>query len=185
MHFSIIEKGAFAVLVTAWVVGGSNFIGNALVHAEPLKTAAYKVQGAAEAAPAETSAKAVETAAAGGGGGEALAMLATADAGAGAKTFRRCKACHSTAKGGKNKVGPNLWDVVGRAKAGVPGFKFSGALKGLGGEWTYKDLDAFLAKPKEFAKGTKMSFAGLKNPKHRANLLIYLRSLSDSPKPLP
>ena len=182
MHFSIIEKGAFAVLVTAWVVWGSNIIGNTLVHAEPLKTPAYKVGGEAAA---ETPAKAVETAATGGGGGDALAMLSAADAGAGAKTFKKCKACHSTAKGGKNKVGPNLWDVVGRAKAGVPGFKFSGALKGLGGEWTYKDLDAFLAKPKEFAKGTKMSFAGLKKPKDRANLIIYLRSLSDQPKPLP
>ncbi len=75
--------------------------------------------------------------------------------------------------------------MVGRAKAGVPGFKYSGALKGLGGEWTYKVLDAFLAKPKEFAKGTKMSFAGLKRPKRRAAVIIYLRSLSDSPKPLP
>ena len=182
MHFSIIGKGAFAVLVTAWLVWGSNFIGNTLIHADPLKTSAFKVQGAASA---EMPAKALETAAAGGGGGDALAMLGTADAGAGAKTFKKCKACHSTAKGGKNKVGPNLWDVVGRAKAGMPGFKFSGALKGLGGEWTYKDLDAFLAGPKGFAKGTKMSFAGLNKPKDRAAVIIYLRSLSDSPKPLP
>lgn len=178
MHFSIIEKGAFAILVTAWVVWGSNIIGNTLVHAEPLKISAFKAGG-----EAETPAKAPETAAA--GGGDAMAMLATADAGAGAKSFKKCKACHSTAKGGKNKVGPNLWDVVGRAKAGVSGFKFSGALKGLGGDWTYKDLDAFLAKPKAFAKGTKMSFAGLKKPKDRANVIIYLRSLSDQPKPLP
>jgi len=161
MHFSIIGKGAFAVLVTAWVVWGSNFIGNTL---DPLKTSAFKVQGATSVG---TPAKALETAAAdgGGGGGDVLAMLDTADAGAGAKTFKKCKACHSTAKGGKNKVGPNLWDVVGRAKAGMPGFKFSGALKGLGGEWTYKDLDAFLAGPKGFAKGTKMSFAGLNKPR--------------------
>lgn len=180
MHFSIIEKGAFAVLVTAWLVWGSNFIGNTMVQADPLKTSAFKVQGAASA---ETPEKSQETAAA--GGGDVLAMLGTADAGAGAKTFKKCKACHSAAKGGKNKVGPNLWDVVGRAKAGVPGFKFSGALKGLGGAWTYKDLDAFLAAPKGFAKGTKMSFAGLKKPKDRAAVIIYLRSLSDSPKPLP
>ncbi len=179
MHFSIIEKGAFAVLVAAWVVWGSNFIGNALVHADPLKTAVFKVEGAAaEAAPE----KAPETAAT---PADALAMLATADAGAGAKAFKKCKACHSTDKGGKNKVGPNLWDVVGRAKAGAPGFKFSGVLKGLGGDWTYKDLDAFLAQPKVFAKGTKMSFAGLKKPAQRAAVIQYLRSLSDSPKPLP
>ncbi len=182
MHFSIIGKGAFAVLVTAWVVWGSNSIGNTLVHADPLKTSAFKVQGAVSA---ETPVKALEMAAAGKGGSDALAMLSTADTGAGAKTFKKCKACHSTAKGGKNKVGPNLWDVVGRAKAGMPGFKYSGALKGLGGEWTYKDLDAFLAGPKGFAKSTKMNFGGLKKPKDRAAVIIYLRSLSDSPKPLP
>ncbi len=111
-------------------------------------------------------------------------MLASADAGAGAKVFKKCKACHTADKGGKNKVGPNLWDIVGKAKAAA-GFKFSGALKGLGGTWTYKDLDGFLADPKGFAKGTKMGFAGVKKPKARAHLIAYLRSLSDQPKPLP
>jgi cytochrome c len=88
-------------------------------------------------------------------------------------------------KGGRHKVGPNLWDVVGRAKAGAGGYKFSRALAGLGGAWTFEDLDAYLAKPKAFAPGTKMTFNGVKKAADRAAVILYLRSLSDSPKPLP
>ncbi len=114
-----------------------------------------------------------------------LALLASADAGDGKKVFRKCKACHTADKGGAHKVGPNLWDVVGRAKAGAAGYRFSGVLSGLGGAWTFADLDAFLAKPKAFAPGTKMTFNGVKKATDRAAVIAYLRSLSDSPEPLP
>jgi cytochrome c len=116
---------------------------------------------------------------------DVMAMLSDADTGAGKKAFKKCKACHSTEKGGKNRVGPNLWDIVGKAKATGDGFKYSDALKGLGGEWSYPDLNAFLISPKAFAKGTKMSFRGLSKAKDRAAVIAYLRSLSDQPKPLP
>ncbi len=113
------------------------------------------------------------------------ALLAAADVAAGAKLSKKCKACHGFDKDGKNKVGPNLWDIVGNAIAGGEGYKYSGALTDMGGEWTYDNLDAFLTKPKTFAPGTKMSFSGLKSPEDRANLIAFLRSLSDNPKPLP
>ena len=88
-------------------------------------------------------------------------------------------------RAGPNKVGPNLWGIVGDKIAARGGFNYSSALEGLGGEWGYDELDAFLTKPKTFAPGTKMTFAGLKKPADRANILAFLRMLSESPVPLP
>ncbi len=179
MHFEWYHKLSLGILAALWLAYASNYLGDALVHAKTMDKPAYTAE-----APEEGEAKAeakTETAAAEDG----LTLLASADAGKGAKLFGKCKACHTTEKGGKNKVGPNLWDVVGRAKAGGAGFKYSGALTDMGGDWSYADLDAFLAKPKAFLPGTKMAFAGLKKPAQRAAMLVYLRSLSDSPKALP
>lgn len=112
-------------------------------------------------------------------------LLSTASVEGGEKAFRKCVACHTVAQGDKNKVGPNLWDIVGRQVAVLDEFAYSSALKEKGGEWTYEFLDCFLAKPRECVKGTKMVFAGISKVKERADLILYLRSLSDNPKPLP
>lgn len=176
MRFSIYEKTGFGFLAAACLVWGVDFTGNILVQSEPLQKAVFMAAKAPAAEKAAPAAKAE---------GSVMAMLADADTGAGQKAFKKCKACHSTDKGGKNKVGPNLWDIVGKAKAAGSGFKYSDALKGLGGNWSYQDLDAFLVSPKAFAKGTKMSFKGLSKAKDRAAVIAYLRSLSDQPKPLP
>ncbi len=185
MRFSIYEKTGFGFLAAAWLVWGVDFAGDILVQAEPQQKAVFM---AAKAPVAESGAEkaATEAAPATTADGGVMAMLSGADAAAGdEKAFKKCKACHSTEKGGKNRVGPNLWDIVGKAKAAGEGFKYSNALKGLGGEWSYQDLDAFLVSPKTFAKGTKMSFKGLSKAKDRAAIIAYLRSLSDQPKPLP
>lgn len=200
MNASIFKMTAagFAIAIVVAVV--ANFAGNILVRVEPVMAAdesqkekmpmkkpvkktpekpqeklMAKAEPAPEPAPAKMPVKAEGV----------LAMLASADAGKGEKTFRKCKSCHTTDKGGKNRVGPNLWDIVGRGIGSVSRYRFSGAMKDKGGNWTYQDLDAFLNNPKGFVKGTKMSFSGVKEAGDRAALIVYLRSLSDQPKPLP
>ena len=114
--------------------------------------------------------------------------LKTADAARGQKDFSKCASCHTGEKGGGNKVGPNLWGVLGGPKAHLEGFKYSGAMadRGKAGEkWTFADLDKFLTDPKAFVPGTAMGFAGLKDPGDRADVILYLHSLSDDPVPLP
>ena len=130
------------------------------------------------------------------GGGEAAApasddpigpLLASADLAAGATVFKKCGACHSGESGGPNKVGPNLWGIVGRGMGTHEGFNYSAGLKafGAGKDWEYEALSAFLTKPKAYIKGTAMGFAGLPKPVDRANVIAYLRTLADSQVPLP
>ncbi len=114
-----------------------------------------------------------------------MALIAKNDVATGEKEAKKCAACHSFDKGGKNKVGPNLWNVVGRTLGGHEGFTYSDAMKKKGGVWDYAALDAFLVKPAAYVPGTKMSFAGIRQADKRAAVIAYLRSLSDSPAALP
>ena len=111
--------------------------------------------------------------------------LAAADPEAGKKVWRKCKACHTTDKGGKKRIGPNLWNIVGADVAAREGFKYSKGMIAFGGQWTYERLDAYLTKPRKVVKGGKMSFVGLKKPKDRANVIAFLRAQADEPLPLP
>ena len=145
---------------------------------------------ATTAAPAAATGTAATTAAAGTQTAAAPTaslpdLLKAADPAAGEKIAAKCKACHDLSKGGPNKIGPNLWDIVGNKQAHLDNFSYSDAVKGLGGQWTYENLNKFLTKPKDYAPGTKMTFPGLSKPEDRAAVIAYLRTLSDSPKPLP
>jgi cytochrome c len=126
------------------------------------------------------------------GGGEQAAqaeplpvLLASADAARGQAAAKKCQACHDLSKGGPNKIGPNLYGVISRAKGSHEGFAYSSAMKGKGGEWTFEDINHFITNPKAFVPGTIMAFAGISSPKERADVIKYLDSLSENPVPLP
>ncbi len=177
------NKIAGAILGASLLAMVTGFASHMLYHPGHLEEPAYVIGGKE---PVAASAKASAAMAAPMVVEPITAMLASADAATGAGLAKKkCAACHTFKKGGKKKIGPNLWNVLGRAKASAAGFSFSAALKGVGGNWTFADLNTFLYKPKVFAKGTKMSFAGFKKAADRANVIRFLHSKSDSPIPLP
>lgn len=119
--------------------------------------------------------------------GKVLAMLPDANADAGSEVFRKCTACHTPDKGGAHRVGPNLWGIVNRKVAAAPNFegRYSEAMKSHGGEWSFEQLAKYLHNPSKAVPGNKMTFAGVFNDADLADLLAYLRTLSDNPAPVP
>ncbi|MFO1082171.1 MAG: cytochrome c family protein [Reyranellaceae bacterium] len=173
--FNTVAGCVLASALFAMVVGK---VSNAVVHPHKLDKPAIAVEDAAPAA-APAGAPAEELAKIG-------PKLASANVEAGKAIFaKQCTTCHSVDKGGANKVGPNLWSIVGRKKASHEGFSYSAALQGKGGDWSYEDINNMIFKPQAFAKGTKMAFAGLPKEQERADVIAYLRSMADSPAPLP
>jgi cytochrome c len=176
-----LNKLAGAFLGTVFILMSVSLISDTLFYSPVPEKPGYIVE-AAEPAAGEGAA-AGDTAAI-----EPIApLLASADAAAGEALFKKCAACHTPESGGANKVGPNLWGIVGRPIAAHAGFGYSAALKeyASNGAWDYEKLSAFIAAPKATVKGTAMGYAGLKKADERANLIAYLRSLADSPAPLP
>ena len=177
MKYSFLEKLGGGLLLTAWLLYGANWIGDTLTHVDPgpMPEMSEMPESVAQMPAEAPAAEAMDLG----------ALLADASAEAGTKVFSKCKACHDAAADGRNKVGPNLWNVVGAGVGHIDSFSYSDALKGHGGTWTYENLDAFLANPKAFAAGTRMSFKGLAKPEDRAAVIAFLRLQSDSPVPLP
>jgi cytochrome c len=165
-HTSLLEKLGLALLIFGWLVYGSINLGNILVHAEEgnIDDLRIVVEGSDDVAEEETQVAAVDFG----------TLLASADMGKGEKMFKKCASCHTITDGGKNKVGPALWGVAGRAQGSAAGFNYSGAISGLGGAWTPEELNMFLESPKAYAPGNKMSFKGVGDPVKRAALIAFL-----------
>lgn len=172
------NKIAGAVLTAGMIAMASGFIARSLVHPVPLAENVYKVEGVPAAGTKDTKGPVAAP--------EPIApLLAAVKAEDGEKKFKACAACHTVDKGGANRVGPNLWDTIGKKKGGTAGFAYSKGMTEKGGEWSYEDLNLFLANPKGFVAGTKMTFAGIAKAQDRAEIIAYLRARADSPKPLP
>ena len=174
-----LNKVIAAVLMVALLVIGLGKIADSIFHVKKPKNLGYQVEVESELASSVSKiSETVEKI-------DIMAIMTQGDIDSGEKVFKKCAACHSINKGGKNKIGPALYNVVGRTVGGVDDYKYSKALASYGKEWTFEELNGFLTKPSSYLKGTKMSYAGLRKEKDRASVIKYLNQNSDSPKLLP
>ena len=174
------NKIIVSIVLAILVILGINKISDVIFYVEKPEKSAYQVASIAsdaDATSAEESSVASES-------GDIMALFASASAAEGAKVFKKCAACHSIAEGGANKIGPALWGVIGRKAGSVPDYKYSKALAAHSKNWSFEEMNGFLIKPKEWIKGTKMSFAGLKNAKDRAAVILYMNENSSNPLPI-
>ena len=171
-----INKIIAAIIVVFIVVFGIGKISDVIFYVEKPNKSAYKVE-VVEASGSNTS-SAIEKV-------DISTLLALGNVEHGQKVFKKCTACHSVKKNGKNKIGPALYNVLGRNMAALDDYKYSKALTAFNKSWTFNEMNSFLIKPAKYIKGTKMAFAGLRKEKDRASVILYMNSKSSSPKPLP
>jgi len=165
--------------MVALLVIGIGKLSNVIFHVEKPKTPGYAVEVEKPTTVSSSTGTAVEEKI------DIAALMAIGDVTTGEKVFKKCAACHSIVKGGKNNIGPALYNVVGRKTGAVSDYKYSKALASFEKEWTFEELNGYLTKPAKWIKGTKMAFAGLRKEKDRASVIKYLNQNSDSPVPLP
>ena len=173
-----INKIVACILVVALVVIGLSNLTEILYEVEKPEVAHYIIEGVDDEPATIDTAVSEEV--------EEIPiqiLLASASVDKGAKVFKKCSNCHVPNEGGANKIGPALWNIVNKDIGGTD-FAYSNAMASYGGKWSYDELNGFLKNPKKYIEGTKMSFAGLKKETDRANVILYLRSLSNSPAPI-
>jgi cytochrome c len=176
-----INKIVAAVLMVALLLIGIGKLSKVIFHVEKPKTPGYAV----ELEQTTTVSSSAETATAVEEKVDIAALMTMGDITLGEKIFKKCAACHSIVKSGKNKIGPALYNVVERKVGGVADYKYSKALAAYDKIWTFEELNGFLKKPAKYIKGPKMAYAGLRKEKDRASVIKYLNQNSDSPVPLP
>ena len=174
------NKIIVSIILAIILVLGINKIADKIFYVEKLEKPAYQVTSVATAGSVDTT----ETNVGDVGSVDIMTLLASASSTDGEKVFSKCAACHSIAKGGSNKIGPALWGVLGRQAGTVSGYKYSKAMTAYGKSWSFEEVNGFLTKPKDWIKGTKMSFVGLKKETERAAVILYMNNNTDNPLPL-
>ena len=174
-----LNKIIASILIVALLIIGLNKLSSLIFHVDKPKIPGYTVEVEQTNSATEANLEIVEEKV------DIVALMALGDISSGEKIFKKCAACHSIVKGGKNKIGPALYNVVGRQVGGVSGYKYSKALAKYEETWTFEELNGFLLKPAKWIKGTKMAYAGLRKEKDRASIIKYLNQNSDNPLPLP
>jgi cytochrome c len=171
------NKIIVSIFLAIILVLGINKVADVVFYTEKLEKSAYQIDGVIEVASATSTETNSET-------GNIIELFASTNANDGQKIFKKCAACHSLAQGGGNKIGPALWGVLGRKAGVVTDYKYSNAMVAHGKPWSFEEMNGFLTKPKSWIKGTKMSFAGLKNERESAAVILYMNENSDNPLPL-
>ena len=174
-----LNKIIAAILMVALLVIGIGKISDLIFIVDKPKVAGYSVKIEEKSIATNISSTSVSAEI------DIAALMGKGDLASGKKVFKKCAACHSIVKDGGNKIGPALYNVVGRKVGGLSDYKFSKALKEYGKDWTFEELNGFLKKPSTYIKGTKMAYAGLRKEKDRASIIKYLNQNSDNPQPLP
>ena len=174
------NKIIVSIVLAVILVLGINKITDAIFYVEKPEKSAYQVANITTAA----STTAAETGLENSESGNIMALFASTNAADGAKVFKKCAACHSIVQGGGNKIGPALWGVLGRQAGSISDYKYSKAMAAYGKTWSFEEMNGFLTKPKDWIKGTKMSFMGLKSAKDRAAVILYMNENTDNPLPL-
>jgi cytochrome c len=174
-----LNKIIAAILIVALLVIGLGKITDVVFYVKKPENPGYKIEVENQSSSTASQVATTEVKI------DVVALMALGDAESGKKIFKKCAACHSIKKGGTNKIGPALYNVVGRAVGGVGDYKYSKALASYGKDWTFEELNGFLKKPATYIKGTKMSYAGLRKEKDRASIIKYLNQSGDNPIPLP
>ena len=172
----IIASIVFAIIL----VLGINKVTDVIFYVEKPEKSAYQVASVTTV----TSTTSAEASSSNSESGNVMALFASTSATDGAKVFKKCVACHSIAEGGGNKIGPALWGVIGREVGSISDYKYSKSMAAYKKKWSFEEMNGFLIKPKDWIKGTKMSFAGLKSDKDRAAVIAYMNKNSDNPLPL-
>ena len=174
-----INKIVAAILMVVLLIIGIGKLSDVIFHVKKPETPGYAVEvEAATTVSASSSSSASDEI-------DIVALMAMGDIAHGEKVFKKCAACHSIVKGGKNAIGPALYNVVGRKVGAVEDYKYSKALATYDKNWTFEELNGFLIKPAKWIKGTKMAYAGLRKEKDRASVIKYLNENSDNPLVLP